>query len=158
MSIAETLTPHSVEVRHTIDAAPDAVFDAWVTPELIEAWWGPEGFTSVVRELDLREGGRFLFEMIASNGVVSGTAGVFREIDRPRRLVFEFTEHCSANLPDGVEPQVEPSMVTVEFVAQGARTEIVLTHAGLHASYAELADFGWSSSFEKLARAAAKRG
>lgn len=153
MSIAEALTGRSVEARHTIDASPDEVFDAWVTPELIEAWWGPEGFTTVVRKLDLREGGRFVFEMTASDGVKSSTGGFYREIMRPDRLVMEFTEHCNANLPEGVEEQLEPSLVTVEFLARGPLTEIVVTHAQLRPTYAELARFAWSSGLYKLAGA-----
>ncbi len=150
MSIAEALNVRSVEARHTIDASPGEVFDAWVMPKLIEAWWGPEGFTARVRELDLREGGRFVFEMTASDGTVSSTAGFYREIVRPDRLVMEFTEHCNANLPDGVEPQLEPSIVTVDFLARGSQTEVVVTHAELHSAYAELATFGWSGALRKL--------
>jgi len=150
MSIAEAQNSQSVEARHTIDAAPDKVFDAWITPELIEAWWGPDGFTTVVRELEPREGGKFWFEMTSSSGTVSGVAGFYREIDRPGRLVLEFTEHCTADLPDGILPPVGRSFVTVEFKARGAQTEVVVTHTGLLADYGELAAWGWSSSLPKL--------
>ena len=153
MSIAEQHTSRTVEARHTINATAEEVFDAWVTPELLEAWWGPEGFTTVVRELDLSAGGKFWFEMTSSSGTVSGVAGVYREVDRPGRLVFEFTEHCSADLPDGVAPPVDRSFVTVEFNACGVQTEVVVTHTGLLADYGELASWGWTSSLGKLAEA-----
>ena len=156
MSVTQAPTSRTVEARHTIDASPDEVFAAWVTAELIAAWWGPEGFTSVVRELDASEGGRFVFEMIGPDGVSSYTAGFYRELKRPDRLVMEFTEHCNADLPDGVEPQLEPSMVTVEFLKRGTRTEVVVTHAALLPAYSELATFGWSSSLGKLARTVAR--
>ena len=150
MSIAEQHASRSVEARHTINATAEEVFDAWVKPELIEAWWGPEGFTTVVRELEAREGGKFWFEMTSSSGAVSGVAGFYREIDRPERLEFEFTEHCTADLPDEVASPDERSFVTVEFKARGAQTEVVITHTGLSADYGELAGWGWSSSLEKL--------
>lgn len=51
----------SKNITHMMTATAQEVFDAWVTPELIEQWWGPEGFTAKVHELDLTEGGRFIF-------------------------------------------------------------------------------------------------
>ena len=150
MSIAEQHPSRTVEARHTINATAEEVFDAWVTPELLEAWWGPEGFTTVVRELEPREGGKFWFEMTSSSGTVSGVAGFYRELDRPERLEFEFTEHCTADLPDEVAPPVERSYVRVEFKARGAQTEVVVTHTGLSSDYGELAGWGWSSSLGKL--------
>ncbi len=157
MNLGETLTTRSVEARQVIDALPDEVFDAWVIADLIEAWWGPEGFETIVHELDLKVGGRFVFEMTAADGTVSTTAGFFREIMRPDRLVLEFTEHCNSYLPDGVEPQLARSVVTVDFLARDTRTEVVVTHAELHSAYAKLATFGWSGALRKLVSAADRR-
>ena len=143
---------HGVTARRRYPAAPEEVFSAWVDPELIERWWGPAGFRTRVESLDLRVGGAFRFLMLSPSGSEGATAGVFLEIDRPRRLVFEATEHCNCDLPEGETPQLEPALVTVEFHARGAETEVVVRHEGLvSARVAGRFEGGWGSSLACLA-------
>ena len=151
-SAASTITgTETVVVRRTIDATPEQVFQAWVEPELIEEWWGPEGFRSTVEFLDLRVGGAFRFAMLSPTGSQGGTAGIILEMDPPRRLVFKMTEHCNCDLPPGAEPQLESAVVTVDFVAKGASTEVVVEHAGLSTvAIGGRAGAGWASSLSRL--------
>ena len=143
---------HSVTARRRYPATPDEVFSAWVDPELIARWWGPAGFTTRVERLDLRVGGAFRFAMSSPRGSEGATAGVFLEILRPRRLVFEVTEHCNCDLPAGESPQLETALVTVEFHPRGAETEVVVRHEGLaSASLAGRFEGGWGSSLACLA-------
>ena len=144
-------TAKTAEARHAIQASADEVFLAWVTPEIIEDWWGPDGFTTVVRELDLREGGRFVFRMTGPNGDSCDMTGRYHVVERPSRLVFEIIDHCLVGLPEGVTPQLEPALVTVEIIARGARTEVVVTHAELEPSFEPLAAGGWTMTLAKLA-------
>ncbi len=142
----------TVEVRRRFDASPEEVFRAWVTPRLIEQWWGPEGFRTTVASLDLRVGGAFRFDMLSPTGSRGATAGIYREIDPPRRLVFDATEHCNCDLPSGEMPQLDPARVIVAFVGRGAGTEVTVTHAGLSSAAIGLrVDGGWSSSLGRLA-------
>ncbi len=136
--------------RHQIDASPDDVFAAWVTPQILETWWGPEGFTTTVRRLDLVEGGRFAFEMTAPDGASCVMTGVYKKIDRPTLLVFEIIDHCNLNLPHGVRPQQEPSLVTVRFSDCEGKTEIAVSHSLLNAEYAFIAVRSWSSAIAKI--------
>ena len=43
-------------LERTFQASIDEVWELWTTKEGIESWWGPEGFSVVVRDLDLRPG------------------------------------------------------------------------------------------------------
>ena len=134
-------------VRRHFDARPAEIFEAWVTPALVELWWGPEGFRTEVEGLDLRVGGAFRFDMISPLGTRGATAGVFRVIDPPRRLAFDMTEHCNCDLPPGAEPQLETSFVTVDFNAVGGGTEVVIQHERLSSEdIAGRFSMGWASS------------
>src|SRR4051812_13633294 len=44
-------------------AAPEAVFAAWTDADAFCQWFGPDGFTCTVREMDVRPGGRARFDM-----------------------------------------------------------------------------------------------
>lgn len=137
-------------VRHTIDATADEVFDAWAKPALIEAWWGPEGITTRVRELDFIEGGRFVFEMTGPDGDSCLMTGVYKRIARPSLIAMEIADHCNLSLPDGIAPQLEPSSLTVRFEPAGDRTTVIVRHTALRAGYAQLAAHGWGSTLRRL--------
>lgn len=144
----------TVEITRRYRASASDVFRAWIDPALVEAWWGPDGFKTVVTELDAREGGAFRFEMISPTGSRGATAGHFREIVPDRRLVFDITEHCNCDLPPDAEPQLERGELTVEFREASGTTTVRVIHRGL-ASEAVGARFraGWGSGLECLARA-----
>lgn len=46
------------------------VWRAWMNPDTLPQWWGPEGFSCRTRRIDLREGGEWVFDMIGPDGAV----------------------------------------------------------------------------------------
>lgn len=146
------------EIRHRIQGTAEEVFDCWITPEAIEHWWGPDGFTTVVKELDCKEGGEFKYEMTAPDGTSCLMTGVFKTVCRPALLVFEMINHCNLGLPEGVTPQITPSLVTVNIVQHGDVAEVVMTHTSLEDSYSPLATMSWRQSLTKMTNYRANRG
>jgi uncharacterized protein YndB with AHSA1/START domain len=53
-------TKRDLVVTRTFDAPIEAVWRAWVEPEMVKQWWGPEGFTAPLARMDVREGGTSL--------------------------------------------------------------------------------------------------
>src|SRR6476646_6427211 len=49
-----------------LDATREAVFTAWTDADAFCQWFGPEGFTCTVREMDVRPGGRACFDMTSA--------------------------------------------------------------------------------------------
>jgi len=79
-----------LELRREFDASPAAVFDAWMTREEWGAWIGPEGMRCEVPTLEPTVGGRYEITMRLGNGQVIPVSGVFKVIERPKRLVFSW--------------------------------------------------------------------
>ena len=132
---APTLT-----VRRTFMAARERVFRAWTEAGAIEQWFRPMGVGVTVRELDVRVGGSFRFELDGDGGAMEG---IYLEVVRPERLVFTWVSEGTRH---------EETLVTVEFVAQGDETEVVLTHARLRSD--EMLDLhraGWQAALDELA-------
>src|ERR1700687_1787215 len=75
-------------LTRVFDAPREIVFKAWTDAKQMAQWWGPNGFTNPVCELDVRVGGAMRIHMRAPNGVVYPMKGIFKEIDEPNRLVF----------------------------------------------------------------------
>ena len=66
-------------VTRIIDAPIELVWKAWTDPEHVMKWWGPKYYTCPFCQIDLREGGKYIFGMRApqeQGGQDSYTAGV----------------------------------------------------------------------------------
>lgn len=131
-----------VTVRREIDASADELFDAWLDPASLAAWMRPGDIMRSAASVDPRIGGAFEIVMYSPEGSRVHT-GVYRIIDRPRRLVFTW-------ISPGTR-QTE-SLVTVEFRAGQRTTEVVLTHEQLpDGSAVQPHTKGWTRIIELLA-------
>lgn len=77
---------HTIRFTRRFRANRDQVFSAWTEPQHVSCWWDPTGKPLARCEIDLRVGGSFTF---ASAEHPMPFTGVYREIDRPERLVFD---------------------------------------------------------------------
>lgn len=80
-------TTFTITFRRSFAAAREEVFDAWTDPERIKHWWDPTGTPLADCSVDLRPGGSFRF--VAASGHAPPFTGVYSEIERPARLVFD---------------------------------------------------------------------
>ncbi len=144
--MAEPNAGITLYMQRTFAAAPDRVFRAWIEPEAIKRWFGPQGQKTVLAEVDLRVGGRYRFGVQSPDGSVDYVSGTYREIQPPARLVFTW----GWSNPGEPDPD-ETMLVTVEFRSHGAQTQVVLTQERLpsEAIKAQHA-VGWTESFEQL--------
>ncbi len=131
-------------------AAPRAlVWQAWTDPKHLSQWWGPRGFTSSVRELDVRIGGALSIVMHAPDGGDYPMRGVFRELIAPERLVF------SNIAVDASDKPLLDGLTTVTFGEHAGKTEMVL-HARAVALVPHAVAFlagmeeGWTQSIDCL--------
>ncbi len=75
-------------VVRIFDAPRALVFEAWTKPEHIVHWFGPNGFTLPVCEMDFRIGGSYRLCMRAPDGNEHYAHGVYREIVPSERIVW----------------------------------------------------------------------
>ena len=80
---------HAVVLRR-FDASAERIFDAWFDPVWLGRWmFGPSVRDGLIVRLtlDARVGGKFSF-VVNRQGTEIDHVGEYREIDRPRLLVF----------------------------------------------------------------------
>src|SRR3972149_4696907 len=70
------------------DAPRELVFEAWTDPKHVAQWWGPNGFTNTIHEMNVRPGGVWRFVMHGPDGVDYPNKIVYDEIVKPERLVY----------------------------------------------------------------------
>lgn len=131
-------------VRREIRASAEELFDAWLDAESLAVWMKPGDTERATVSVDPRVGGQFEIVMHTPKGPVPHR-GAYREIERPRRLVFTW------NSPYAGE---HGSLVTVEFRPAGGATEIVLTHERLpSAEMVKAHTQGWTDILRLIAEA-----
>jgi len=139
----------ALRLERTFAATPEEVFDAWTNPEVLTRWWAAQpSWTSPGCEVDLRVGGRYALRMRDDEGRVYAVGGEYREVNRPRRLVYTWCWEGT----DGPHPG-HVSLVTVEFRAGAAGTTVVLEHDELASEESRAGhESGWTGALENLAR------
>lgn len=104
----------------TFDAPRDLVFSVWIEPQHVINWWGPNGFTNTIHEMDVRPGGIWRFVMHGPDGNDYNNKIVYVEIKRPEKLVYD---HVSGPLFRSVvtfEEENGKTTVTMQGVFQSA--------------------------------------
>jgi uncharacterized protein YndB with AHSA1/START domain len=89
-------------LTRTLDAAPEAVFDAWMDREAFQSWIGPEGVTCDVPLHEPRVGGRYSIDMKMTDGRTLPVGGVFKghRASAPPRLHLGLGRRPGAPEPD----------------------------------------------------------
>jgi uncharacterized protein YndB with AHSA1/START domain len=75
-------------LQRVIQAPRSVVWGAWMNPETLPQWWGPEGFSCRTQRIDLRAGGEWVFEMIAPDGTVFPNHHRYHEVRPDERLGY----------------------------------------------------------------------
>jgi len=146
----ETAQKKEVRISRNLNASPDLVFEAWINPKHVAAWWGPAGFTNPVCEVDAKPGGKMYIEMKASDGTNYPMTGRFLEIIRPKKIVF-----ISGALDKNGKTIFEV-MNTVTFENEMGKTRLTLEAVVENISdearpYTDGMNQGWSQSLDRLA-------
>lgn len=96
MSDAPTITDpttwaldREIVLVRVLDARREAVFAAWTDADAFCQWFGPEGFTCTVREMDVRPGGRARFDMTSADGTLYTNRFDYLEIVPGKKLVMD---------------------------------------------------------------------
>lgn len=130
------MTTHRLE--RTYPADPATIWSLWTSPDGIARWWAPDGFTTNVDTLDLREGGELVYTMTATAPETiefMTSAGMpLATVSRKRfTRVQELSVLAYQSLVDFV-PDHEPYefATDVELTATDGGTRVVMTVEPLH--------------------------
>ena len=137
--MAETAT---VTVERRIAAPPEAVFDAWVDPDHAGRWlFRAEGGVLERCEIDARIGGRFRIDE-RRGAELAEHHGEYVELERPRRLVFDFWTSFSE----------ERTRISIAIAPDGDGALLTLTHEGVWTDWTDKTRQGWTMILDNLAR------
>jgi uncharacterized protein YndB with AHSA1/START domain len=145
MATPELPVETTLRLERSIQAAPEAVFDAWTRAESLASWFAPsDEHQVVVHALDPRPGGRYRIEMRHVSGRRSIVGGIYREVTRPSRLAFTWAWEEGPSM-------AEETLVTVALAAEKGGTRLVLTHERFpNAAARDEHQKGWGGCLARL--------
>ncbi|HMC96476.1 MAG TPA: SRPBCC family protein, partial [Flavobacteriales bacterium] len=140
-----------VVISRAFSAPRPLVFDAMSKPEMMKQWFhGPPGWTLVVCEIDLRVDGRYRWVWRNDAGHDMGMGGVYKEVQRPERIVSteKFDQSWYPGEAVGTLVLTEQGKqtlmtLTVRYESQVARDGVLASpmQTGLDAGYSRLDEF-----------------
>lgn len=141
--MTEADRPASVRITRTFNAPAEKVFAAWISAEVLRRWWHAEHeWETPVAEVDVRVGGAIRLVMRnPDDGSEHGGRGTYTLIEPPLRLAFTWTWDRDPSATQLIE---------LEFLDQGQRTTVVMTHTGLPKDETDEYRDGWEKSFDNL--------
>ena len=111
------MSENMVVVKKFIKANPEEVFEAFTNPEIMTKWFFGVEDWSVEVSNTLEVGGKYILNMIATNGKEYKHTGEYKIIAPPEKLVFTWNSDF-----------VQDTVVTVHFRKISDGTEITLEH------------------------------
>jgi uncharacterized protein YndB with AHSA1/START domain len=144
-SMAQTES-FTLEIKRSINATRERVFDALTIPEQIVKWIGPAEREALSADVDLRVGGVYRFRFNTETQGDLEAYGVFREITRPSRLVYTWRWN---------DPRVDcgETLITIDFVDANDGTELRFRQEGFPTiEDRDGHNDGWNRSLDKLER------
>jgi uncharacterized protein YndB with AHSA1/START domain len=156
--------PRQLEIVRDYPAPIEDLWELWTTREGVESWWGPDGFTVKVAELDLRTGGGMRYTMAAT---APEQVEFMRKADLPLstevRLTYTAVRRYEllayealADFIPGIDPYAVATVVQFEQVPRGGR--MTLRFDRMHDEpWTQRARMGRESELEKLSRLLQKR-
>ena len=137
----------TLRIRRTFDAPREKLFQAWIDPEKMTEWFchAKPNLIGKLVVMDVRSGGQYGFDVSDASGKVFKVRGEYLEIKEPEKLVFTWFWET--------EPAYGNTVVTLEFVDLGNKSELILTHERFANSDArDKHSIGWAFCLDSLQR------
>jgi len=152
-----------LEITRTFDAPREEVFRYLVEPALIAQWWGPDGFSTPVDqvEVEAKVGGAHRKTMVLESAEIAAGMGVSVGTEFPdAATVLEILPPELLVLTSEPQPEmglVERTVTRIELHAEGLeRTRVVLVDGPYDEMMAPHAETGWTQQLGKLERLLAR--
>jgi uncharacterized protein YndB with AHSA1/START domain len=97
-----------ITLTRLIHATPAKVWRCWTDSALLPTWFGPEGYSCTTKEIDLRQGGQWRFDMLGPDGTIWPNRHRITLYAPTNRIEFLMDGDADAHPPMQVEVTMEP--------------------------------------------------
>ncbi|MCB9454103.1 MAG: SRPBCC domain-containing protein [Anaerolineaceae bacterium] len=150
---------HDLVISRVFDAPAERVWNAWKDPEQVKQWWGPDGFTAPLIQIDFREGGTSVLCMSSPEHGTHYSTWQYQEIVPVQRITYihnladadgRSVDPVAMGMPPDF-PQAQRHTVTFRPVS-ATQTELTVTEYGWTVGQMmELSRMGMEQCLDKMA-------
>ena len=129
----------TIYITREFAADLDLVWDAFTKAEILDQWMGPKPWRVQTKEMDFREGGRWLYTMISPENVSSGRWSLAEFVEIQPKSSFTTKNSFSDENGNPIDSGFTFSMTRNSFKAGGEKTTVQIVKK--MSSLAELEQF-----------------
>ncbi len=129
----------TIHITREFAADLDLVWDAFTKAEILDQWMGPKPWRVQTKEMDFREGGRWLYTMISPENVSTGRWSLAEFVEIQPKSSFTTKNSFSDENGNHTDTGFTFSLTTNSFKAEGEKTTVQIVKK--MASLSELEQF-----------------
>ena len=93
---------HELTVTRVIDAPRELIFTLFTDPKHLDKWWGAGNMHAQTAHMNAKTGGSWEYEMKIGSGKSFPNYITYKEIQRPEKIVYSYTNDKST--PEDQKP------------------------------------------------------
>jgi uncharacterized protein YndB with AHSA1/START domain len=137
VAVQESTAEREIVISRLFDAPRKMVWEAWTDPKQVAMWWGPNGFSTTIEQMDVRPGGVWKQVLHGPDGTEYPNESVFVEVVQYERLVYTM----SGGRKGAPVVQME-KLATFEEEAGGTRVTMRVVFPSAEARDQNVRDYG----------------
>lgn len=125
-----TIDGSTLTIERLFTIPKEIVFEAFSQPQIVEKWWGPEGWQTDISKFEFRRDGEWHYRMYCSNQQKPENIGkevyakaVFQSIVAPDKIIYKDVALKGANHKEGDKPEM---LTTIEFGENESQTKVLI--------------------------------
>lgn len=120
-----TQSNREIVTTRLINAPRERVWKAFVDPEQVVQWWGPNGFTTTTESMEVKAGGIWKYMMHGPDGRDYPNKIIYDEVVEPEKLVYRHSDdggNIDVSFVSTItfEEQDDKTLITMKAVFQSA--------------------------------------
>ncbi len=108
MTQDHTKIDRTMTLERLIHASPEQVWRAWTDPAILPQWFGPKGYSCQTKEIDLRDGGIWRFDVTGPDGTIWPNRHHALTYDPYSKITFLLDDDTDAGTPMEVTVTLTP--------------------------------------------------
>jgi len=81
-------TDREITVSRILNAPIELVWEVWTNPNHIKNWWGPDGFTNTITQMEVTPGGKWNLVMHGPDGTDYDNESIFTEVEWHKKIAY----------------------------------------------------------------------
>lgn len=121
------------------------IWDAFTNPAITDKWWAPKPYKTITKEMNFKEGGRWLYYMLSPEGQKHWCIAEFLKI-QPKKYYEVLDAFCDENAVINTElPRMKWSN---SFSEEGNKTRVVNTILGDEDELRKIIEMGFEEGYK----------